>query len=160
MRTSLISILLMTGSVLCAAESAEEQPLDLSGVWSGAGWGRVVIEEDSGTYTDTYGPRPGTFEFYQTGERTYRGTWRESESRHGRMWFTVLEDGQTMYGYYVADDDCKIRPGSKGAYFLTRQKKGVQQRPPANAHRPLLREAPPGREDHRPASRKPDGIRD
>jgi len=149
MKRTLISVLLVTGSAFCAAESAEEQQLDLSGVWSGAGWGRVVIEEDSGTYTDTYGPRPGTFEFYQTGERTYRGTWRESESRHGRMWFTVLEDGQTMYGYYVADDDCKIRPGSKGAYFLTRQKKGVQQQTPSKdaysstRKRSAIREQPP-----------------
>ena len=127
MGTSLTSILLVTGSVLCAAESAEDRPVDLSGVWSGAGWGRVVIEDDRGTYTDTYGPRPGTFEFHRTGERTYCGTWRESEKRHGKVWFTVLEDLQTIYGFYVADDDCTTRPGSKGAYFLTREKKTAQQ---------------------------------
>jgi hypothetical protein len=42
------------------------------------------------------------------------------------MWFTVLEDGRTMYGFCVADDDCRIAPGSRDAYFLTRQEKAVQ----------------------------------
>ena len=136
MRNGLTLTLLATGLALCAAESTEDRPLDLSGVWSGAGWGRVVIEDDRGTYTDTYGPRPGTFEFHRTGERTYRGTWRESEKRHGKMWFTVLEDGQTLYGLYVADDDCEIRPGSRGAYFLTRGENAAQPRAPADAHKP------------------------
>ena len=120
-------MLLVAGSVLCAAESTEDRPLDLSGVWSGAGWGRIVIEDDRGTYTDTYGPGLGTFEFHGTGKRTYRGRWHQSEKRHGKMWFTVLEDGQTMYGFYVADDDCTIRPGARDAYFLIREKKTARQ---------------------------------
>jgi len=127
MSKGLTLILFVTGSALYAAESTEDRPVDLSGVWSGAEWGRVVIENNTGTYTDTYGPRPGTFEFHRTGKRTYHGVWGESEQRHGKMWFTVLEDGQTIYGFYVADDDCKIRPGSQGAYFLTREKEADQQ---------------------------------
>ena len=122
MRTRLASILLVTGSALCAAEAEENQSPDLSGVWAGAGWGRVVIKGSKGTYTDTYGPGLGTFEFQRAGGRTYRGRWHQSEKRHGKMWFTVLDDGQTIYGLYAADDDCSIAPGARDAYFLTRQK--------------------------------------
>ncbi len=113
-------VLLSTATALCGVAPVVAPPIDLSGVWSGGGWGVVRIEGNAGTYTDTYGTGPGTFQFEQTGARTYRGAWGESEKRHGEMWFTVMPHGHTIYGLYVADDDCTINPGSQAAFYLTK----------------------------------------
>lgn len=60
----------------------------------------VVIKGNKGTYTNTYGTGPGTFEFNKTGECTYKSYLGESVKRHGTLSFTVSKDGQTIKGTF------------------------------------------------------------
>ena len=87
-------------------------PIDLSGKWSGfeSDWGWVTIQGNRGAYTDTYAPQVGKLEFYTNGANTYRGTWGESDKRHGTMSFAVSEDGKKIVGTWTADKDSAIAP--------------------------------------------------
>jgi hypothetical protein len=94
---------------------------DLSGEWSGAGWGKVVISGARGTYTDTYQTGPGTFELRRTGRHTYEGTWGESKKRFGTLSFVTSEDERTIAGIYQADASCAIDPGSTSTFQWSRK---------------------------------------
>ncbi len=99
---------------------ATKKDKSLSGEWTGD-WGYVVIKGNKGTYTDTYGTGPGTFEFDKAGEGIYNGIWGESVKRHGTMSFTVSGDSKVISGSSKADDNCKINPGSQGSIHWIRK---------------------------------------
>jgi len=109
--------------LLAAGCERTSPPDDLSGPWTdtGGGWGTVAITGNEGTYTDTYGTGPGTFEFQRQPDGSYAGTWRESEQRHGTLSFTVSDARRTIKGTYRADEDCDINPGSTGDIHWTRK---------------------------------------
>jgi len=89
------------------------QGMDLSGEWTGD-WGHVVIEENKGTYTDTYGTGQGRFKFQLYSDGTYFGVWGESTRRHGAMIFTVTEDGRKITGSWMGSEFSPIAPGNSG----------------------------------------------
>jgi len=98
-------------------------PDNLSAQWedTGGGWGKITITGNKGTYTDTFGTGPGTFEFQKQPDGSYAGTWGESEKRHGTLSFTVSDAGRTIKGTYKADEDCEIGPGDTGDIHWTRK---------------------------------------
>lgn len=94
--------------------------VDVAGVWSGADWGRVVLNRDgSGTYTDTYEAGPGRIEFYAAGDG-YEGRWRESARRFGTLRFVITTDGRTIRGAWEPDAACTIGAMQGGALLWTR----------------------------------------
>src|SRR5262245_43483358 len=59
---------------------------ELVGSWSSRDWGEVVLNADgTGTYTDTFGTGPGRMQLDRTGDRSYKGTWWESNQRSGTL---------------------------------------------------------------------------
>lgn len=88
----------------------------LTGDWDGSSseWGKVNFKGLQGTYTDTYGPPPGTLTMERTAPRTYRGTWKENEKHGGTLSFTLSEDGQSATGIYKVWDTSPRRPGHEG----------------------------------------------
>lgn len=96
--------------------------LELAGSWSGRDWGDLVLNDDgTGTYTDTFGTGPGQMQFERTGDRSYKGTWRESEQRSGTMVFELSPDGKTITGAWAPDPSSTIGGRTGGAILWTRQ---------------------------------------
>lgn len=93
----------------------------LSGEWNGGDWGTVTIQGKTRAYSNTNGTGPGKMEFKNTRDRTYEGTWGESEKRHGTMRFTISEDGKTIGGNWKADEHCEINPGNQGTILWQRK---------------------------------------
>ena len=91
-------------------------PPDISGEWTGDGWGRVVLKETSdaeyaGTYTDTAGKQPGEIELkWSRIERRFNGTWREGEDRFGDI--SVRLVGDEIRGALTTDAKSKINPAT------------------------------------------------
>ena len=111
-----------TTLALLLAACGTPDPENLTGEWDGRSseWGRVVIDGTRGTYTDTYGPPPGTLELSRTAPRTFEGTWKETETHGGTLRFTVSEDGRTAQGTYVTWKSSPRRPGYEGKVYWTR----------------------------------------
>lgn len=59
----------------------------------------------------------------------FAGTWRESDKRFGKMWFTHLPKQKVIYGYYESDPKCTIGGPARVAFVL-RPGKGHHLRPP------------------------------
>jgi hypothetical protein len=111
--------------LLCAAVMTGCGPSadDLTGAWDGSSseWGKVDIRGLEGTYTDTYGPPPGTLSLERTGPRAFRGTWKEDARHGGTMTFAVSEDGRTAVGTYKTWESSPRRPGHEGKVLWKRQ---------------------------------------
>lgn len=96
--------------------------LELAGSWSGQDWGELVLNADgTGTYTDTFGAGPGEMRFDQTGDHSYKGTWRESDQRSGTMVFELSSDGQTIAGVWTPDPGSTVGGKTGGVIFWTRE---------------------------------------
>lgn len=109
--------------IVAVAVGCGPDPGDLSGDWDGSSseWGKVQIRGLAGTYTDTYGPPPGTLTLEKSGPREFRGTWKENEKHGGTLSFTVSEDGRTASGTYKTWDTSPRRPGFEGKVHWTRR---------------------------------------
>ncbi len=98
-------------------------PPDISGEWTGDGWGRVVLKETSdaeyaGTYTDTAGRQPGEIQLkWSRIERRFNGTWREGEDRFGDI--SVRLVGDEIRGALTTDAKSKINPATPRLADLT-----------------------------------------
>lgn len=92
-----------------------EKAADLSGRWQGEEWARVELKAVKpgtyeGTYTDTFGPGPGTISLtWEAFDRRFNGTWAEGKDRFGTI--SVRLDGGEIRGAFTTDPNCKIRPG-------------------------------------------------
>jgi hypothetical protein len=95
----------------------------IAGRWNG-GWGFVVIRSDgTGSYTDTYKTGPGEMTLEVVRPGSYRGSWGESEQRHGTLEVTVSEDGNRLTGSWEPDPDSTIGTKSGGTITWTREAK-------------------------------------
>jgi RNA polymerase sigma factor (sigma-70 family) len=92
-----------------------DRTADLSGRWEGEDWGRVELKAVKpgtyeGTYTDTFGPGPGTITLaWSADDRRYTGTWAEGKDRFGTI--SVRADGREIRGAFATDPACRLRPG-------------------------------------------------
>lgn len=62
-----------------------------------------------GTYTDTYGKKPGWLKFDRVGGRKYSGTWGES-GRSGTMQFEVNAEGSQARVNWKTDPSSAVGP--------------------------------------------------
>ena len=91
-------------------------PPDISGSWTGDGWGQVTLKQIKpgkyeGTYTDTYGPEAGTIELkWSRLDQRFRGTWGEGERRTGKLSVELAKD--VIRGRWEASKQSEINPGS------------------------------------------------
>ncbi len=73
-------------------------PSDISGRWSGDGWGEVVLAptqtgEYQGTFTGAGAGQPGTLELkWSRLERRYNGSWQRGEAGEGKISLRFSED--------------------------------------------------------------------
>lgn len=104
--------------------SGRQEVPDLSGRWSGAGWGTVTLEDLRGSYTGSYGRAATKIELKWTGGRSFVGTWREGTYRSGWLKITLTEDGTTCSGTWGADESCEHRPGRPTSAALTWKRVG------------------------------------
>jgi hypothetical protein len=94
------------------------------GRWNGGGWGYVVMRSDgTGSYTDTYKTGPGEMKLEVVGPRTYKGSWGESEQRHGTLEVTVSDDGNSVKGTWEPDPSSTIGTKSGGTITWNREAK-------------------------------------
>lgn len=91
-------------------------PPDVSGQWTCEEWGNVILEakqsgEYAGTYTDTFGDKPGTLQLkWSRIESRFNGTWQEGADRHGKI-SVRLVDGQ-IRGAWTTSKDSEINAGT------------------------------------------------
>ena len=91
-------------------------PPDISGQWTGAEWGNVILEEKqtgeyAGTYTDTFGGKPGTMQVkWSRLEHRFNGTWQEGNDRNGKI-SVRLVDGQ-IRGAWTTSKESEINAGT------------------------------------------------
>ena len=119
-------------------------PPDISGRWSGEGWGQVMLEKKDGetyigTYNDTFGKDVGSIKLsWSRLERRFKGSWREGADRFGKI-AVRLVDGE-IRGAWTADKDARIQPGTPELADLLwkRAAKGGTDEPrPATSADPL-----------------------
>ena len=95
---------------------------ELVGSWSSRDWGEVVLNADgTGTYTDTFGTGPGRIQLDRTGDRSYTGTWGESNQRSGKLVIELSPDGRTITGTWTPDPSSTIGSKTGGAILWTRK---------------------------------------
>ena len=123
--------LLMYLALACAACAAQMPPsppaagpqagsFEVAGSWSG--WGVVVLNADgSGTYTDTFKTGPGRMQLRRTGDRSYEGTWGESNQRFGTLTIELSPDGRTITGNWTPDPSVTVGSKEGGAIAWGRQ---------------------------------------
>lgn len=90
-------------------------PPDISGKWTGDGWGDVKLQPKGkgkyeGTYTDTYGDAAGTISLsWSKRDGRFNGEWRESDARLGKI-SVHLVDGE-IWGAWRASKKSEIKSG-------------------------------------------------
>jgi|GEM_PF-2176351 len=103
--------------------AAAAQPPDISGSWHGPEWGDVELtpsgtETYAGSYTDTFGKRPGEIRLtWSLVERRFHGTWREASDRFGEL--SVRRAGEEIRGAFTTDARSKINPSTPRLADLT-----------------------------------------
>ena len=119
--------LTLLGMILWQASA----PPDISGQWTGAEWGSVILEEKqsgeyAGTYTDTFGGKPGTMQMkWSRLEHRFNGTWQEGNDRSGKI-SVRLVDGQ-IRGAWTTSKKSEIGAGTPGlADLLWVRQKGSE----------------------------------
>lgn len=105
-----------------ATAAAAADYADLTGDWS-SDWGKVTINGNTGSYTDTYSGGPGKLEFTKKGDRQYTAVWSESKQRHGTMNVTLSADGTKLTGKWTPDADVTV--GTKAGGAINWTKKGA-----------------------------------
>ncbi len=81
----------MVGGCCPIAPGVPAVPPDISGEWSGEGWGRIVLDKTSdseytGRYSATARMQAGELRLqWSRVERRFNGTWREGEERFGEI---------------------------------------------------------------------------
>jgi WD40 repeat protein len=91
-------------------------PPDIAGEWTGPEWGNVVLKkitdkEYAGTYTDTFGRKPGEIALkWSRIEQRFVGTWKEGDDRFGDI--SVRLVGAEIRGAHTTDPTSKINPGT------------------------------------------------
>ena len=96
-------------NVRAKVQELEDDEKRLAGSWNGCDWGEVTITGDSGsyfgTYSATFGSGKGSFSFGKTGERSYEGTWHDSDGQHhGTFTLTASADGKSLGLSWSATD--------------------------------------------------------
>jgi tRNA A-37 threonylcarbamoyl transferase component Bud32 len=110
------AILLVATGGIAAFIMLTGEPSDISGEWTGDGWGKVVLHrtgptEYAATYTDTVGKEPGKIELkWSRIERRYNGAWSEGKDRFGKI--SVRQVGDEIRGALTTDRASKINPGT------------------------------------------------
>lgn len=119
-----LAILAAFGFALCGWFCVQAtSPPDLSGTWSGEGWGTVVLHAESrgtytGSYTDDIGNRTGDLELqWSRIERRFNGTWHEGTDRFGKISLRVV-DGE-VHGAWTTSRKSKTNPGTPALADLT-----------------------------------------
>jgi hypothetical protein len=92
------------------------------GSWASRDWGEVVLNADgTGTYTDTFGTGPGRIELAPTCDRSYKGSWGESNQRSGTLVIILSPDGRTITGIWTPDASSTIGSKTGGTILWTRK---------------------------------------
>jgi hypothetical protein len=92
------------------------------GSWASRDWGEVVLNADgTGTYTDTFGTGPGRIRLDPTCDRSYKGSWGESNQRSGTLVIILSPDGRTITGTWTPDASSTIGSKTGGAILWTRK---------------------------------------
>lgn len=93
---------------------ATEAP-DITGKWSGEGWGEVKLDKEDdgsydGTYADTFGKQAGEIKLkWSRVEQRFNGTWKEGKDRFGKV--SVRLAGDEIHGAWTTSKESKIDPG-------------------------------------------------
>jgi serine/threonine protein kinase/WD40 repeat protein len=91
-------------------------PSDISGKWSGEGWGQVELKETQsgkyeGTYTDTFGKEMGQIQLkWSRIEQRFKGTWQEGEDRRGKISVHLVDN--EIRGAWTTSKKSGINPGN------------------------------------------------
>jgi WD40 repeat protein len=76
----------------------ETAPPDIAGVWTGEGWGAVVLEAKQpgkyeGSYKDADHAKSGAMQLkWSRAERRFNGTWEDADKRSGKMSLRLVDD--------------------------------------------------------------------
>lgn len=102
--------------------TASSRSFALAGAWDGGDWGVVDIDDDgTGTYEGTYGTGTGRLSLTATAERTFEGTWGESEHRFGTLTLELGPDGRSLTGTWTPDARSTIGTRIGGPIGWTRR---------------------------------------
>lgn len=94
---------------------------EITGSWRSDAWGsielqRLLVTDPNGpTYAGTYSgdgnAKPGQMQLKWVPQfRQFQGTWREGETRSGKLSIRLLPNGNTIRGSWTIDVDFKIDP--------------------------------------------------
>ena len=106
--------------VLFSVTSCAKSP-QLSGSWTGADWGTVILDGLSGTYPGTYGDVPGQIHLIAQKDGTYSGKWAEGTLRFGTLELK-FKKADTLTGCWKADPKCEKKAEEGGLIRWTRIK--------------------------------------
>ncbi|MGI8977829.1 MAG: protein kinase domain-containing protein [Pirellulaceae bacterium] len=91
-------------------------PPDISGQWTGEGWGQVELKKQDdgaydGTYNDTFGKEVGKLQLqWSRMERRFNGKWQEGKDRFGKISVRLVDD--EIRGAWTTNEKSRINPGS------------------------------------------------
>ena len=95
---------------------------DIAGSWRSDAWGAIELQHllvvtdpngptYAGTYTGVTNAKPGQMELKWVPQfRQFQGTWREGETRFGKLSIRLIPNGNTIRGSWTIDVDSKIDP--------------------------------------------------
>ena len=125
----------LAACVIAALVAFPDEAPDISGRWSGEGWGTVVVKQiDGGTYagiyTDTFSKQPGDIHVtWSRIERRFNGTWREGDDRFGELSIRLV-DGE-IRGALTTDAKSKINPATPRLADVLWVRAKIETKPPA-----------------------------
>lgn len=124
---------------LAPTGTGEQRIPDITGNWTGEGWGRVELRQTEpgvfrGSYSDTYGQKSGSLALrWSAQERRFNGEWTEgNKDRLGELTVRLPDGGSVLLGAFSADAKSKLNPGHPKLADLqwTRVIPGVNDTPP------------------------------
>jgi hypothetical protein len=120
------TVFTILGNGLALAMNEESLP-DISGKWTGKGWGEVILEKIgpvsyAGTYSDTHKRDVGRITFSFVAGK-FEGKWWEGDYRLGPVTLEASQDGRTITGRWSASPASIINPGKPSSETLRWNKK-------------------------------------
>jgi len=105
---SVLGVLLLAGCALAFGAAAQEaSPAEsiknIAGTWK-TSFADLTLKQTGAAVTGTYAYKGGQLQGTMTGNRL-NYTWTQADGKHGKGYFLIAEDGNSIAGRYGYNDD-------------------------------------------------------